>query len=253
MSDQSTEPAVECLPRRRPIDAAFLSMARGAHVELSRQAPTRAPLRGGPASHAVVAMVAVFLILTSAGAATAMSAGSDPAGRPAPPCAPIHYRVNPDGSPTGGLATVHEAFRRLSDATGRAAVFDGLTADEPPAPWMLSKAKPRPVVVAWIAPEELAQWSDRHDSLGFAVSHIDDAGAVVSGSVSLNRDAELGPGFADRRSWGGVLLHEVGHIVGLAHSPDRSDLMFPDVIDGAAAWGPVDRMRLAEVGARAGC
>lgn len=244
---------VTWLPHRRPADPAFLALVRGAHLELSDHARPRSPYHEGAASHAIVATVAVFLVVASAGTAAALSATSEPPAKPIPACAPIHYVVNLQGSPDGALDVVHESFRRLADASGRPAEFDGFTTEEPSPPW-LPKTDARRVLVAWIDADRLEAWSGRPDSLGFTASDLDNAtGAVASATISLNGDTQLRADFAARRSWGGVLLHELGHVVGLGHSVNRADAMFAELHDGAAEWSTTDRMRLAAVGARAGC
>ena len=253
MSERQTREDVAWLPCRRPADAVFLAIVRGAHLELGGHERSRSRYHQGPTSHAIVATVAAFLIVASAGTAAALSATSESPTRTVPACAPIHYVVNPQRSPDGASDAVHEAFRRLADATGRAAVFDGLTTEEPSPPWLL-QTDARPVLVAWIDAEILEVWSGRPGPLGFAQSDVDEhGGAVVSATVSLNGDVDLPADFSERSSWGGVLMHELGHVVGLAHSVDRADVMFADVDHGAAEWSAIDRMRLAAVGARAGC
>lgn len=108
--------------------------------------------------------------------------------------------------------------------------------------------------MAWTAPANLELWSGRPDAFGFTASRIDKTtGEVTSATVSLNTGSDLPVGFGDRLSWGGVILHELGHVVGLEHSRDAADLMFPDVSHGPATWSATDCMHLAHVGAQAGC
>ncbi len=48
-----------------------------------------------------------------------------------------------------------------------------------------------------------------------------------------------------------VLLHELGHVIGLGHVEDPAELMHPEGQPGAAGYGPGDRAGLARLGAGA--
>jgi predicted Zn-dependent protease len=45
-----------------------------------------------------------------------------------------------------------------------------------------------------------------------------------------------------------VLMHELGHVVGLAHVDDRHELMYPKGSSHLTTWGPGDRAGLAALG-----
>ena len=72
-------------------------------------------------------------------------------------------------------------------------------------------------------------------------------------SVLLNAGTVLPVGFDERRSWGGVLMHELGHLVGAGHSQDSADMMYPEATPGPAAWGAGDARVLRAAGERLGC
>ena len=48
--------------------------------------------------------------------------------------------------------------------------------------------------------------------------------------------------------FGSILLHELGHLVGLDHVPDEGELMYPQSIT-QTTYGPGDREGLARLGA----
>ncbi len=45
-----------------------------------------------------------------------------------------------------------------------------------------------------------------------------------------------------------MILHELVHVVGLAHVDDPTELMHPESQDGVTALGPGDRAGLARLG-----
>ena len=249
-----TTPTFGFLPTRRRPDPELLAMMRGAHVSLVR--PEHQPTRGSETSlgQLTVAIVLAIAILGSAGAAMANTAPFATVGAASPSCAPVHYVVNPDRAPAGTLDAIHEAFRRLSQATGIRLVYDGESAQTPTVAWTALPAPGvTPVLVVWATREELARLLRKRGVAGFTSSRRDNDGLVVGGTVYLNADMDLSVALHDRGGWEGVVMHEAGHLVGLEHAPRRTEMMFPKVIPGSAEWGPVDRQLLRQVGQNAGC
>ena len=82
-----------------------------------------------------------------------------------------------------------------------------------------------------------------------------DRHALVTGQVVLNAArTDLRPGFGDRAdSWGAVLVHELGHVLGLAHVTDTTQMMSAAPGRGPIELGAGDRAGLARIGAGAGC
>jgi predicted Zn-dependent protease len=53
---------------------------------------------------------------------------------------------------------------------------------------------------------------------------------------------------------GALLLHELGHVVGLGHTPDSAQIMYPDLRPmSSAQYQPGDLGGLARLGATQGC
>lgn len=189
------------------------------------------------------------------------------------PCQPVHYVVNPAEAPPGGVADVEEAFRRLAAATGVEFVNDGTT-DEAArrGPYVEARYPGRwaPILVVW-----------RRNSGDRAGVEVVGSGfpyrvqdVLVSGSLTLNADAVTdrakntplaggfapAPGFgaigADGVTWGRVILHELAHVMGLGHTKDRDQLMYPDTAEQTARttdYRSGDREGLRLLGREAGC
>jgi len=107
------------------------------------------------------------------------------------------------------------------------------------------------VLVAWTDPDEVPRLDG--DTAGFAGSASLSAGpdaVYISGSVSLD-----GPAFAEMATrpdgaahMKAIILHELGHLVGLDHVKDESQLMYPENT-GQVDYGDGDRAGLARLGA----
>ena len=77
----------------------------------------------------------------------------------------------------------------------------------------------------------------------------------MTGQVVLNAArTDLIDGFADRRdAIGATLLHELGHLLGLAHVEDVSQLMSTDPGSGPVVLCAGDLAGLRAIGAQSGC
>jgi hypothetical protein len=187
--------------------------------------PIQAPIGGGP--HAFVAE------------------GSDGAPVAYDPCRPIHYVIRPDNAPVGGEAILHGAFGRLTSVTGLRFVYDGGTDEQPSRGRELFQPdrygdRWAPVVVAWQTYDENPSFlTDVAGEAGSAGVSFEGNKVFVTGSVSLDEaafdDMLASPGGADVAR--AIVLHELGHLVGLDHVSDASQLMYPStsgVLDFAA-------------------
>ena len=161
------------------------------------------------------------------------------------PCRPIHFTIATDGLPDGGDTLVREAVETMSEASGLRFVDDGLT-DEPPAPERDPYQPDRygdrwaPVYISFATPDEVPGLAGRTIGLGGSTPRAAEDGVLVyvSGSVWLDRDAMTGLLRAGRRdSARAVVEHEIGHVIGLNHVSDGSQLMSES---GGAVDGPAD-------------
>lgn len=178
------------------------------------------------------------------------------------PCSPVPVVVNPAGAPPGALDDLATAMTRIAELTGLRLALEGEVDERPGVSrgaYLPDRYGQRwaPVLVAWDDPG-VGGLPLRNFDRGIAVPvAVGEPGnqVFVSGQVVLNRSrGDLRPGFADRRdSWGATLLHELGHLLGLDHVDDPTQLMhrFPGY--GPVELGEGDRAGLAAVGADTPC
>lgn len=151
------------------------------------------------------------------------------------PCRPIHYVIRVDNEPVGGQTMILDAVARLAAATSLTLVNDGATA-EAPAQDRSSYQPDRygdrwaPVLIAWATRAEIPDFGiDIAGEAGpSAVVTASGDSTYVSGQVALDplkiREIRDNAGEAAARS---VVLHELGHVMGLAHVDDAAQIMFP--------------------------
>ncbi|MBT1001994.1 matrixin family metalloprotease [Paenarthrobacter sp. DKR-5] len=184
------------------------------------------------------------------------------------PCRPVHYVVRAANEPADGPALLQAAFARLSRATGLRFIDDGSTIEGPSKQrQMFQKARYgdrwAPVLITWDTIREepsfkttttpTAYGYSEHTVLGLTGSS--DAAAnghpwvYVTGQMKLNaagltaQEARQGPAAVQA-----VIEHELGHLVGLDHTTDPAQLMYPESGAGRLAYNTGDLTGLAQLG-----
>jgi hypothetical protein len=198
------------------------------------------------------------------------------------PCEPVRYVVNPDMSPPGAMEALDQAVAEVSKASGLTFEKVGTTTETVslrlPAEEQFLYALPydteafadfyqavynrpshqpqrygdrwAPVLIGWSAFEELGV-AYSHQILGLGASEPHDVGPVgetttfVSGTVMMNVSAPF-------RNLKGMLMHELGHVVGLAHVDSRDEVMYSET-KRQDHWGEGDLEGLRRLGKKAGC
>lgn len=150
------------------------------------------------------------------------------------PCRPISVVVNARTAPPEGERLVLQALQEIEAAAGFEFRLEGATNEAP------SLSRPAfqpqrygdrwaPVLVAWSDPAETPRLADQVAGLGGSSSlpvsekeHVYVSGEVTLDGPQLREILAGNDGFAQAKA---VVLHEFGHLLGLAHVEDASELM----------------------------
>jgi hypothetical protein len=193
------------------------------------------------------------------------------------PCTTVTYAVNvrkAGVSPKArksALADTREAMRRAAARTGLTFQFVGRTTEIPKdaAKSWSDRQKAAEIVIAWV---------DQHRAATRSNLLIPSGGGYVSGTggwvwkawtlksqwelaigrgfVVINSDhnGRYSRGFGSGYTRGALLLHEIGHSLGLDHVGSTSELMYPQMLDRASSgYKSGDRTGLKKLGESNGC
>jgi hypothetical protein len=174
-------------------------------------------------------------------------------------CRPVHYVVDARSAPPGGEYLLAGALAELTRVTGLVFVDDGAT-DEPVTDDRPAVQVDRygdrwaPVLVAWSDPAAAPRLAG--DVAAYAGPQAVDGATAgsrryVTGQLVLDAPqvaamASAEAGLARARA---VVLHELGHLVGLDHVDDPSQLMYPSTTPLVVDFADGDLRGLAAVSA----
>jgi hypothetical protein len=175
------------------------------------------------------------------------------------PCRPIHYVINSDGAPNDGLALVQDGVARVQTATGLHFIYDGTTTERPDKdrvpyqPKRYDTERWAPVLIAWSNEQSFPGLAGYVAGLGSSQPIASQNGEwmYATGQVVLDREQLSETGAPDRGAARAIILHELGHLVGLDHTSDRGQIMFSESQFNVRDYADGDLRGLALLGRQA--
>lgn len=186
------------------------------------------------------------------------------------PCQVIGYRVNLAGAPPKALDDVKIAIANVARTSGLKYAYRGTTTVIPGASnaFLSPYPKDTQLVIAWVKPGTTKHLPASSNYVGYggwlSVGYPARFGTgsyypITQGFVVVDRTRTMPAGFGLgdpqglQGTWGQLVMHELGHTIGLTHVSDKSQLMYPYLQYRAAAWGLGDLGGLYNLGTRLGC
>jgi hypothetical protein len=163
----------------------------------------------------------------------------------------IGYRVNPRRMPAHGLADLREAMRRVTQVSGVRFRRKGTTSLVPYAGD--GRAGSNRITVAWATMRQTRGLL--HPGVAGVGGTRHQGGRIFTGFLVLNTAFSKGApaGFGQGVPHGLVLMHELGHVLGLGHPRNRHQIMTPGAPQPASVWGAGDLRGLRALGRAGGC
>jgi hypothetical protein len=182
------------------------------------------------------------------------------------PCERITYAVNTRGVTSPVRADLKETLRRVTRATGIEFRSVGTTEETFFRAFLRMRyrgvIRKAALILIWVDHDDyraiLRRLHDPRPSIAFAKTMAGlyaNQDQYFGGIVVLDADATADRGFADRFAHGSVLLHELGHVMGLDHVKDPDQLMYSghQTQVNLRGFGPGDLEGLRRLGTDAGC
>ncbi|MET1011846.1 MAG: matrixin family metalloprotease, partial [Actinomycetota bacterium] len=153
------------------------------------------------------------------------------------PCETISYAVNADGATSSIKPDLHEALARVTRATQIEFVSAGTTEETFLRAYQRMHyrgvIRNAELIIIWVDHGDyqaiLRRLHDPRPSIAFAKTMAGlyaDQDQYFGGIIVMDAEATSQRGFGHSYAHGSVLLHELGHIMGLDHVKDPDQLMY---------------------------
>ncbi len=177
------------------------------------------------------------------------------------PCTPIRWTANLSQAPAGGLEVLQEAVNRVAQVSGTTWEYVGASTATAASGYLPTRTQSTypPVLLGWtdgassdLLAGQAASVLGMTRTAWFGIQRADGSkvAATRAAVIALDRTDTLP--LRGAMSWKALALHELGHVMGLGHISDRTQLMasvLPPVTDLQAG----DQAGLTRVGRTAGC
>lgn len=177
------------------------------------------------------------------------------------PCTPIRWTANVAGAPAGALEVLGEAVARVAQVTGTRWEYVGPSTATATSAYLptRSQATYPPVLLGWtdgassdLLAGQAASVLGMTRTAWFGIQRPDGSKVAATRAAVIAFDRTDTLPLRGATSWKALALHELGHVMGLGHVGDRTQLMasvLPPVSDLQAG----DQAGLVKVGRTAGC
>lgn len=172
-------------------------------------------------------------------------------------CAPVPFEIRTSSAPANGDQLIFEALQRLANTSGLSFEFKGYTDDiydfnarTERFSWENDR---QPLWIGWATADEVPSLGPTSDFEPYAVGrggpHVyfraDGQAEVIGGRVVLRAGESLPNEFGPGANTGNLLLHELGHAMGLDHVLSDPEQMHPQLrLESPDGYGPGDSQGL---------
>lgn len=178
------------------------------------------------------------------------------------PCSVVGVRVYADQAPAGAITDVKSAMKRIGHATGLKFAYRGRTSRIPQRGGNSWYPADTQIVVAWARKSQSSMFDGYSSAVamggaissgGYQESDGTTLSRIIRGAVVIDSRQRFAGGFGGGYTRGDILLHELGHTMGLSHTGSTKQIMYKSMTSRAARLNKGDLTAMEKRGARLGC